>query len=38
MVTGDINLEEELENMKVTLERLFKESKEKDAQIDHQNK
>ena len=31
MVTGAINLEEELANMKATLERLSKESEEKNA-------
>ena len=31
MVTGAINFEEELANMKATLERLSKESEEKDA-------
>ena len=38
MVTKVINLEEELINMKATLERLSKESKEKDTQIKHRNK
>ena len=38
MVTKAINLEEELANMKVTLERLSKESEEKDTQIKRQNK
>jgi len=33
MVTNAITLEEELTNMKVTLERLSKEREEKDAQI-----
>jgi len=38
MVTEAINLDEELANMKGTLERLSKESEEKNAQIKHQNK
>jgi len=38
MVTAAMNLEEELENMKATLERLCKKSEEKDAQIKRQNK
>ena len=38
MVTETTNLEEELANIKATLERLSKESKEKDAQIKRQNK
>ena len=38
MVTEAINLDEELANMKATLERFSKESAKKDAQIKHQNK
>jgi len=38
MVIDAINLEEELASMKVTLERLSKQSAEKDAQIKCQNK
>jgi len=38
MVIQASNLEEELVNMKATLERLSKESEENDVQIKHQNK
>jgi len=38
MVGETINMDEELANMKAILERLSKESKEKDAQIKRQNK
>ena len=38
MVTNAITLEEELTNMKVTLERLSKEREEKDAQIKRETK
>jgi len=37
IVTEAINLEEELKNMKATLERLSRESEEKEAQIKRQN-
>jgi len=37
MMTGAANLEEQLASMKVTLDRLSKESAEKDAQIKRQN-
>jgi len=38
IVAEAIDLEEELTNMKATLERLSKESEEKDAQTKRQNK
>ena len=38
MVTEAANVEEQLASMKTTLERLAKESLEKDTQIKHQNK
>jgi len=37
MVTAATNFEEQLASMKATLDRLSKESVEKDAQIKHQN-
>jgi len=37
MMTGDANLEEQLASMKATLDRLSKESAEKDTQIKRQN-
>ena len=36
MMTGAINLEEEFDSMKATLERLSKESAKKDAHIERQ--
>ena len=38
MVTKAANIEEQLASMKVALNRLLKESAEKDAQIKRQNK
>ena len=38
MMIGAVNIEEQLADMKVMLERLAKESLEKDVQIKHQSK
>jgi len=38
MVTGAINLEEQLVTIKATMDMLLKESTKKDEQIKHQNK